>query len=125
MRCATCQRLARRTASEASHGVHILGTYGITKEEYQALWAFQAGKCAICVKATGASRRLAVDHDHKCRQGHDPKTGCPECVRGLLCGKCNVFLGYIRDDASIGGRIGRYLLDPPFQQLRNRKRLAA
>lgn len=121
MRCATCQRLARRTAAEKTHGNHILVTYGITTEQYRALLAYQAGKCAICIKATGRSKRLAVDHDHSCRQGHDPKRGCPECVRGLLCSRCNGFLGWIRDDHTIGGRIGRYLDDPPFQQLRKKR----
>ena len=126
MRCFTCQRIVKAAAANRSHGLHILTTYGITSEEYTALWQFQGGKCAICVKASGATRRLAVDHNHKCpTKSHDPKLGCPECVRGLLCGKCNVFLGYIRDDASIGGRIGRYLTEPPFQLLRAKMGLAA
>ncbi|PYQ17504.1 MAG: hypothetical protein DMF80_00495 [Acidobacteria bacterium] len=41
----------------------------------------QKERCAICRKACGTGRRLAVDHDHQ--------TGR---VRGLLCFRCNTAL---------------------------------
>lgn len=116
-RCATCQRAANRRAKDSRHGSHIRATYGIDAETYAALLAFQSGRCAICSRATGRTKRLAVDHDHRCDAGHDPKVGCPVCVRGLLCSICNEYLGRIRDDPEVGGRLQRYLLAPPFRAL--------
>jgi hypothetical protein len=66
--------------------------FGITLEEYDALFDSQDGKCAICLLPP-SGRQLAVDHDHK--------TGK---IRGLLCTKCNVALGLLNDD------IGRLFL---------------
>lgn len=107
----------------ARHAAHIEAKYGITREEYRSLYAFQAGKCAICCRATGASKRLAVDHDHKCDTGaHPHQFGCRECVRGLLCSRCNEFLGHIRDDARAGERIARYLRTPPFRLMMKGKK---
>jgi hypothetical protein len=73
----------------------------IPKDEYLVRLAEQKGVCAICRKATTASRRtrvLAVDHDHK--------TGF---IRGLLCTKCNAILGLAKDDPTVLQRAITYL----------------
>lgn len=70
-------------------------SFGITIEEYDALFAAQKGVCAACglaskpKKPKGKPIRLAVDHCHKTR-----------FVRGLLCANCNVALGMVNDDIS-------------------------
>lgn len=117
-RCFSCQRIYRQKTSAASHASHILRHYGITAEQYAELYRFQAGKCAICCRATGRTKRLAVDHDHSCKEGHDPKVGCLKCVRGLLCSTCNKFIGWNHDDPRVGDRLARYLREPPFRELR-------
>lgn len=68
--------------------------YGITFDDYQALFAKQNGVCAICAqpetavaKQGGKVRWLSVDHDHGNGQ-----------VRGLLCNACNHALGEMKDD---------------------------
>lgn len=102
-RCATHHRKRKKDSSEASHAKHLLATYGITPDEYQAIYEHQGGKCYICQRATGARKRLAVDHDHE--------TGY---VRGLLCGTCNRrVLGHLRDDPEAFERGKQYLLHPP------------
>lgn len=59
--------------------------YGVTKEEYDAMYAAQEGLCAICRQPEnwktkyGVVMDLCVDHDHD--------TGK---VRGLLCNRCNL-----------------------------------
>lgn len=76
--------------------------YGITPEQYWALYEAQGGSCYICQRATGKTKKLAVDHDHK--------TGY---VRGLLCGPCNNILGHLRDDRDAAFRVMDYLIYPP------------
>lgn len=117
--CATCARAKKKAASQATHGKRVEATYGITGEDYWALYEFQGGRCYICRWAQGKSKRLTVDHDHKCTVGHDPKTGCPECVRGLLCVFCNRLLGFARDSVEFFQRCIEYLQSPPWQRLRN------
>jgi hypothetical protein len=77
----------------ARQGSHLKRSYGITRKEYDALFASQGGVCAICRRPEYASQRkdgkpsaLAVDHDHQ--------TGD---VRGLLCAKCNQGIGALGD----------------------------
>ena len=68
-------------------------TYGEMLEEF-------GDYCGICFLPetvtdwrTGGTHRLSVDHDHNCC-----KAGCPSCVRGLLCRKCNYRLGLFESD---------------------------
>lgn len=83
------------------------------------LYRVQGGRCAICKIATGRSKRLAVDHSHKCPVGgHDPKVGCQFCVRGLLCSTCNVYLGRIRESIDAYQRGIDYLKNPPWNKVR-------
>lgn len=102
-RCATHHRRVREKRRRASHAGHVTKTYGITAEEYDAIYRAQGGKCYICQRATGARRRLAVDHDHG--------TGY---VRGLLCKTCNYrVLGHLRDDTEAFQRAIEYINNPP------------
>lgn len=66
--------------------------YGITPDQYQALFDEQSGVCAICgcsetKRIKGTLTHLSVDHDHV--------TGA---IRGLLCSSCNEGLGRFKDD---------------------------
>lgn len=102
-RCATHHRLKRKQRRDYNHAEHIGRTYGITAEEYQAIYEAQGGRCYICQRATGARRKLAVDHDHD--SGY---------VRGLLCRPCNhKVLGHLRDDTEALQRAINYLNNPP------------
>lgn len=65
----------------------------MTKKErqdlYDMLFKRQYGKCAICgCKPEG--RKFAIDHDHK-----------TDKIRGLLCFRCNVAVGFFRDDPDL------------------------
>lgn len=101
-RCATHWRAERKRRARAAHGYRLTKTYGITLEEYEEILAYQGGVCEVCRRATGRTRRLSVDHDHK--------TGR---IRGLLCGPCNKMLGHGRDDPWFFHRAAGYLEDPP------------
>lgn len=75
---------------EAAQRADKLRNYGLTLAEYDARLAEQGRVCAICRQPQGRGWDLAVDHDHA--------TGA---VRGLLCGKCNVAPGLLRDDPDL------------------------
>jgi hypothetical protein len=108
-RCVTHHR-ARRKVRAAGRRPAALRRFGITPEEYAQLFAAQGNRCAICRRATGATKQLAVDHDHSCCPG---PTSCGGCVRGLLCGPCNGMLAHARDDAELFHRAVRYLREWP------------
>lgn len=113
-RCITHGRAAKKAARIVAHARRVETGYGITGEQYWALYAAQGGRCALCQVATGKTKRLAVDHDHKMAAevcGHDPKTGCPRCVRGLLCGPCNQYLVIHPVETLL--RAINYRYDPP------------
>ena len=77
--------------------------YGITGQEYWAIYEYQGKRCYICQRATGVRKRLSVDHCHE--------TGI---VRGLLCQRCNRdVLGHLRDDPEAFWRGAQYLQNPP------------
>lgn len=88
-RCRSChadeQRQRRADNPQKALDIHLRYFHGITAEVYQGMFARQQGCCAICVQPQG-KRRLSVDHDHK--------TGK---IRGLLCHRCNVALGFLED----------------------------
>lgn len=98
--CTPCQKKSR---SAAAHGRRVTELYGITEEEYQALFAAQDGKCAICHGRR--PYRLHVDHDHAVDREH----GSRASVRGLLCKRCNGLLARVRDNARLLADAAKYL----------------
>jgi hypothetical protein len=73
--------------------------YGISLDEYNKMWADQAGCCAICGTHTSAlTKPLCVDHCHT--------TGL---VRGLLCTQCNTALGMAKDNITTLQNMIKYL----------------
>lgn len=104
--CASHDRARRRLAKAGAHERRVRKVYGLKPGEYGQIYMHQKQVCAICQRATGKTRALSVDHDHK--------TGL---VRGLLCRPCNDLLGHIRDDLATARRLFGYLVRPPAQQL--------
>jgi len=78
--------------------------YGLTPEQFDQIMAKQGGVCAICKKE---SSKFCVDHDHSCCPGKG-KT-CGKCVRGILCDRCNLMLGFIENS----------LLEPALEYIKN------
>jgi hypothetical protein len=72
--------------------------YGLTIEQYDIMLASQGGVCAICGQPP-LGIRLAVDHDHDCCPG---RNSCGQCIRGLICQRCNGMLGYIESNNLLG-----------------------
>lgn len=86
---------ARRSAADARYYFGVsLWKYGITVDEYDAMFEAQNGQCAFCF----TSEDLCIDHCHESGQ-----------VRWLLCRKCNSGLGMFNDDPELLVRAGTLL----------------
>ena len=69
----------------AAYFYSIKRLYGLSKKEYLNLLKDQLGCCAICGRSQEElSGKLCVDHNHETQR-----------VRGLLCKKCNVAVGWL------------------------------
>ena len=83
----SCWKCARRSRSDQN----LRLTFGISRDDFDAMYSEQNGCCAICQtpEPSGRYDTFNVDHDHD--------TGK---VRGLLCRKCNMSLGGFGDNIS-------------------------
>lgn len=80
---------AQRTRAQSAlrqkgKGSRAHRTYKLTREEYEA---YLVQPCGICGKP---SKHL--DHDHACCPS---RSGCRNCIRGGLCHRCNLGVGYL------------------------------
>lgn len=93
--CQKCRKAARRVASRSAR---LKAAYGLTVEDFQLVFEYQGGRCAICRETR--TKNLAVDHCHK-----------TEAIRGLLCQRCNSTLlaRGARDRADVLRRAADYL----------------
>lgn len=115
-RCASCHRDEKKRRKAAAHDRYVGNRYGLPPGMYERLYEAQGGFCALCRRATGATKHLAVDHDHSCCAG---KESCGRCVRGLLCGPCNDVLAVARDSADYFLGAIAYLATPPAKEVLN------
>lgn len=106
-RCATHHREVVKARRAAAHETRVQKVYGLKEGDYARLLELQRGRCALCRRANGATKKLAVDHDHR--------TGAP---RGLLCGPCNKgVIGHSREEIAYFERCIKYLTHPPAKRL--------
>lgn len=84
---------------------HIKNHYNLELEKYNNIIIEQNNRCAICL-GQNRKNRFSVDHNHQCCKD---KKSCGECVRGLLCIKCNILLGSSRDSILILESAIKYL----------------
>ena len=74
--------------------------FNISLDEYKEMFIKQDGKCAICYTTVPGHKKInfAVDHCHKTNK-----------VRGLLCFRCNLGIGYFKDDVYLLNNCIEYL----------------
>jgi hypothetical protein len=74
--------------------------YGIDLLDFDKMMEEQNGKCAVCRQEEKHSTKtkLSVDHSHFTKK-----------VRGLLCHRCNVFIGLAKEDIYVLERAIKYL----------------
>jgi len=74
---------------------HKFRRLGISEERFNELLEAQGYACAICGEEFG-DRFPQADHDPTCcpKQLKATAKTCGECLRGLLCVRCNTNLGW-------------------------------
>lgn len=101
-------------AQATRQDIHRRATFGLSSEAYRALLEKQTGLCAICrqpetvVGRGGRPKALAIDHNHSCCAG---KNSCGECIRGLLCDRCNRAVGLLDDSWARAYAVVQYLFE--------------
>jgi hypothetical protein len=75
-----------------------LARVNLQQYEYDLMVQSQGNRCLICRERPTADRALAIDHHHE-----------SGVIRGLLCGRCNLGLGYFRDRIDLLQSAARYL----------------
>ena len=110
----TCKRCQSSQAAQWNsdnpdryRAAHLQRTFKMTPEQYEQRLAKQGGVCAMCGEPPG-ERLLVIDHDHACCPG---RNSCGDCVRGLICHRCNVVVGQANDDVPLLRKAIRYLED--------------
>jgi hypothetical protein len=95
-RCQECNKKYYKKYHPNATNKYREKMYGISLEQYNKLFEFQQGGCAICRKPS--ERSLDVDHNHQTNE-----------VRGLLCSRCNMVIGLIQEDEDLIIEIIEYL----------------
>lgn len=72
--------------------------YGLTQEQWDAMFRAQGSKCKICLSTDPGSPQWHTDHCHTTGQ-----------VRGILCHGCNIGLGGFKDNTAALARAIDYL----------------
>lgn len=75
----------------------LIKQYGIDLDIYNRMLNEQNHQCKIC-ECVLINMQINVDHCHK--------TGK---VRGILCSRCNLVLGHLKDDINIAKKLLNYL----------------
>ena len=104
----------RKLNPDTYRGYEYKKKYGINLEQYNEMLAKQEGKCAICLFVY--EKPLTVDHDHLCCPG---EVTCGKCIRGLLCGKCNLGISYFNENIEVIERAITYVKlygEPPWKR---------
>lgn len=73
-------------------------SFNITFEIFSKMIIDQSGLCKSCGNKLINKKEPHIDHDHKSNN-----------IRGLLCGGCNVALGYLRESADKCYKLGKYI----------------
>ena len=105
--CKSCEHERRKARAEAHRDWKRYVNFGLTREQFDLLFAQQDGRCAICRTDDPGTRFWCVDHDHSCCG--DGGKSCGRCIRGILCQRCNRVLGLAQDSIERLSRSIEYL----------------
>lgn len=112
-KCKTCTQARHKETRqeraeyyrEWSRNYSLRKKYGLTEQDFEQMLERQNGECAGCHREL-TRENTNVDHDRSCCPGD---VSCGQCVRGLLCAKCNRALGLLEDSVATLDSLIRYL----------------
>ena len=90
-----CRTKGEEHKARRSRNDNYVRRYGITLDEYGAMYAAQGGCCALCEKPLDKAH---VDHCHNTNK-----------VRGILCPSCNKGIGFFGDDPALLEKAASYV----------------
>lgn len=101
----------------ASKAANLKYRFNISLEDWEAMYARQGGRCAICQRKIGKDK-AQTDHNHHCPNGCTGLRSCGLCIRGLLCHDCNrILLGRITQETTKGSEHAVKVLERAIQYL--------
>lgn len=89
------------STSYRQHDYRYRKTYGITLNEVEQLWRNQGCKCASCRDPIERPPSKGTHLDHNAKTG---------AIRGVLCSRCNIALGHLKDCPDRIEALKRYLI---------------
>lgn len=105
--CKTCYNRLLRQQGRDRRGEFLWAKYHLTLMDYDLMLSAQLDRCKLCLVHQDDEERLfVVDHDHACCPG---SRSCGECIRALLCHRCNLTLGALDDDSELLRRMADYV----------------
>ncbi|MGW6745967.1 endonuclease domain-containing protein [Streptomyces sp. NPDC055025] len=124
--CAEDRRYGRDLCLDCGPAYRQAKRYGLTVPRVNAILRIQDDRCPLCDENPGDDAVNGpiwwhIDHDHDCC------SGCPRCVRGLLCKLCNTDLGHYEKRLRFHRQrwrypaVDAYLVDPPARRAEARK----
>lgn len=78
----------------------------MTRAQKLAMLEAQGGCCAVCKSTDPGGKGWQTDHDRSCCP---TLTTCGECIRGILCTRCNRAMGMFEDDPALLMSAAEYL----------------
>jgi hypothetical protein len=112
--CAICHHPVgpRRVRADVCASCRKRHSSQIKRHRLNTEWAVRlinATNCECCgerLPTEDGKGRCVVDHDHDCCPGH---VSCGECVRGIICHRCNTAAGAIEADPRRFAAVTHYL----------------
>lgn len=84
-----------------------LRQFNLSIRDVNTMLEIQENKCAICKDTFTEKNYPVIDHDHSCCPGY--YRSCGKCIRSLLCSRCNMSIGGLRDDPEFCRTAADYL----------------
>lgn len=102
-RCKDCKTVVNRASYMRNRDEvkwrSIKRKYKLTQDQFHEL---AIDGCQVC----GSQDQLCVDHDHSCC---DTAITCGNCVRGVLCKRCNIAEGLFKNDPKNLKKLIKYM----------------